>query len=96
MELLDLLVLGLLDGLGLAAVGEGEVAVLEEPFEPVVDLIGMEIKFIAEVGNGHLVDEVPLKDGDFVMIGEVTTLLVHGGTSVQVMLTRTERSSRFD
>ena len=95
-ELLDFLVLGLLDGLGLRAIGEGEVAVLEEPFEPVVDLIGMEIKFIAEVGNGHFVDEVPFEDGDLVVIGEMTTLLVHDGTSVQAMLTRTKRSSRFN
>lgn len=41
-------------------------------------------------------DEVPFEDGDFLVIGEMATWLVHGGTSVQVMLTRTERFSGFD
>jgi hypothetical protein len=39
---------------------------------------------------------VAFEDGDLVVIGEMTTLLVHDGTSVQAMLTRTEHSSRFD
>ncbi len=95
-ELFDLVVLGVLDGLALAAVVEGEVAVLEELFEPAVELVGVEVEFIAEVGDGDLVDEVPFEDGDLLGAGEMTTLLVHDGTSVQVMLTRTERSSRFD
>jgi len=59
-------------------------------------LVGVEIEFIAEVGDGDLVDEVAFEDGDLVVIGEMTTLLVHDGTSVQAMLTRTEHSSRFD
>ena len=63
-ELFDLVVLGVLDGLALAAVGEGEMAVLEELLEPVVELVGVEVEFIAEVGDGDLVDEVPFEDGD--------------------------------
>ena len=90
-ELLDLLVLGVFDGLGLAAVVEGEVAVLEELLEPVVELVGVDVEFIAQVGDGDLVDEVPFEDGDLLGAGEMTTRLVHGETSVQVMLTRTER-----
>ena len=57
-------VLGVLGGLGLAAVVEGGVAVLEELLEPVVELVGVDVEFIAEVGDGDLVDEVPFEDGD--------------------------------
>ena len=72
------------------------MAVLEEFLEPVVELVGVEVKFIAQVGDRDLLDEVPFEDGNLLVIGEMTALLVHGGTSVQTMLTRTERSSRFD
>ena len=98
-ELLDACLLRGLDGLGLAsgsAVGEGEMAVLEEAFEPVVELVGVELELIAQVGNRDLVDEVAFENGDLLVIGKVTTRLVHGETSVQVMLTRRERFSRFD
>ena len=50
-ELFDLAVLGVLDGLGLAAVVEGGVAVLEELLEPAVELSGVDVEFIAQVGN---------------------------------------------
>ena len=60
-ELLDFLVLGILAGLVLAAISKGEMAVLEEFFEPVVELVGIDIEFIAQVGNGNLVDEVPFE-----------------------------------
>ncbi len=76
-ELLDLGGVGILDGFGLAPVGEGEVTVLEEFFEPVVELVGIDVEFIAEVGNGDLVDEVPFEDGDFFGISKVTTRPVH-------------------
>ena len=58
--LLDLLVLGVLDGLGLAAVVEGGVAVLEKFLEPAVELVGVEVVFIAQVGNRDLIDEICL------------------------------------
>jgi len=96
LELLDLLVLGIFDGLGLAAIVEGGMAVLEELLEPAIELIRIGFEFIAQVGNGDLVDEMTFKDGDLLGAGEMTTLLVHDETSVQVMLTQTERSSRFD
>ena len=73
-ELLDFLVLGLLDGLALAAAGEGEVAVLEELFEPVVDLVGVQIEFIAQVGHGDLVDEVPFEE--FVQLANANVVIV--------------------
>jgi len=100
-ELLDLLVLDAIDGLVLAAVLEGDMAVFEELLLPAVELADLQAELIAEVGNGDLVDEMAFEDGDLFGAGKVTTrllvgLLVHGGTSVQVMLTRTDRCSRFD
>src|SRR2546430_4620086 len=95
-ELLDLLVLGILDGLALAAVVEGGMAVLEELLEPAVELVRIDVEFIAQVRDRDLVDEVTLEDGNLLGARKVTTRLVHDETSVQVMLTRTERSSRFD
>ena len=76
-ELLDLGLLSVFDGLGLSAVGESEVTVLEELLEPVVKLVGVEIEFIAKVGNGNLVDEVPFENGNLLVISEMTARLVH-------------------
>ena len=45
-ELLDLLVLGILDGLALATVVEGGMAVLEELLEPAVELVRIDVEFI--------------------------------------------------
>jgi hypothetical protein len=59
-ELLDLMVFGTLGGFGRAVGGEGEMAVLEELFEPGIELGGVKIVLIAEVGNGNLVDEMLL------------------------------------
>jgi hypothetical protein len=39
-----------------------------------------------QVGNGDLVNDVPFDDGDLLGAGQVTTLVVHDGASVQVML----------
>ena len=72
-ELLDLAVLGILDGLGLAAVLEGSVAVLEELLLPAVEQVGVDAEFIAEVGDGDLVEQVPFEDGDLLGAGKVTT-----------------------
>ena len=69
-ELLDLGLLGLFDALGLAAVGEVEVSVLEELLEPVMELGGVDVEFIAQVGDWDLVDEVPFEDGDLLGIGK--------------------------
>jgi hypothetical protein len=76
-EPLDFVVIGVLDSLALAAVVEGGVAVLEELFEPAVDLIGVKAEFIAQVRNRDLVQEMTLKDSDLLGTGEVTTLLGH-------------------
>ena len=95
-ELIDFLLLDVFEGLGFSAVVEGDVSVFEELFEPGVELCGVDVGLVAEVGDRDLLDEMAFKDGDLVGAGEMTTLLVHGKTSVQVMLTQTERYSRFD
>jgi hypothetical protein len=41
--------------------------------EPAIELVGVEV----EIGNGNLVDEVPLEDGNLLGAEKVTTLLVH-------------------
>jgi len=95
-ELLDFVLLSVVGWPALTAIGERQVAIFEELLEPVVELVGIKLIFITEIGDGDLVDQVPFEDGDLLMIGKVTALLVHGETSVQVMLTRTERFSSFD
>jgi hypothetical protein len=77
-EAFDFLVVGVFDGLGLAAVVEGDVAVLEELLEPAVDLVGIEADLIAEVRDGDLVEEMAFEDGDLLGASEVTTFLGHG------------------
>jgi len=81
-KLFDLVVLGVLDGFALAAVGESQMAVLEELLEPVVELVGVDVEFIAKVRDGNLVEEVPFEDGDLLGVGKVTTLFTHDKTSV--------------
>src|SRR5580698_1235819 len=97
-ELFDLSVLGLLFGLGLAAVVEGGVAVLEELLEPAVELVGVDVEFVAQIGNRNFLDEVPFQDSNLLLSRKMAagTFLGHSRTSVQVMLTQTERFSRFD
>ena len=73
-EPLDLVVIGVLDSLALAAVVEGGVAILEKFFEPAVDLIGVKPVFIAQIRDRDLVEEMTLEDGDLLGTGEVTTL----------------------
>jgi hypothetical protein len=92
----DLNVLGIIGGLGLAAILEDDVAVLEELFLPAVKESGRNAELIADGGHGDVFKQVPLEGGDLLLGGEVTTFAVHDGTSVQVRLTPTERFSRFD
>jgi hypothetical protein len=64
LELLDLFVLGV--GLGFEfGVGlECGGAVLEEDLEPVVEGVDVEFVLIAQIGDGHLLDEVLLENRD--------------------------------
>ena len=77
LELLDAGLLSILNSLGLTATGEGEVAVLEELFEPVVKLFGVDVEFIAQVRDRNLFEEMPLENGNLFGAGEVTTVLAH-------------------
>lgn len=76
-EVLDLLVLGVVDGLGLAAVVESQVAMLEEFFESAVELGGIDVVLIAQVGDRNLVEEMTLEDGNLIGAIKMTTLLGH-------------------
>jgi len=67
----------LFDGLVLTAVGERRMAVLEEVFEPGIELVGVEVEFIAQVGDRDLIDEMPLEDGDLLGAGKMTTQFAH-------------------
>src|SRR5258708_6800424 len=76
-ELLDLGLLSVFDSLGLAAIVEGSMAVLEELLEPAVELVGIDVEFIAEVGDRDLVDEMTFENGNLLGAGKMTTRLVH-------------------
>src|ERR1700722_3232459 len=95
-ELLDFLDVGILGGLGLAAVLEEGVAVLEEFFLPAVEEGGRDAEAIADGGDGDAFEQMAFEGRDLFLGGEMPTFAVHDGTSVQVRLTRTEQSSRFD
>ena len=83
-ELFDLAVLGVLFDLGLAAVLEGGMAVLEELLEPGVDLGRMKIEFVAQVGDWDLLEKMTLEDGYLLLRGKMSshTFVGHSKTSV--------------
>jgi hypothetical protein len=70
-------------GVGGAAVGafEGGGAVLEELLLPGVEEGGLEMVLVAEIGDGHPVDEVASEDGDLLGGGVVRAGLAHGRIS---------------
>ena len=76
-QFFDLLLLGRFDGLGRPAVVEGGVVVLEELLEPGVKLVGADVVLIAEVGNGDLLEGMPVEDGNLFGAGKVTALFGH-------------------
>ena len=67
LELLDRLVLGILDGPGLATVFEGEVGVLEELALPLVELGRIDLELVTQVGNGDALEEVAFDDSDLLL-----------------------------
>jgi hypothetical protein len=69
--------LSILDGLGLAAIVERGMAVLEELLQPGVDLVGIELEFVAKVRDRNLLDEMTFEDGDLLGAKKMTTRLVH-------------------
>src|SRR3954462_3848390 len=97
-EMLDLSVLGVFDRTDLAAIVEGEVGVLEQLTLPLIEECGVDLELVAEVRDRDALEEGALDDGDLLLGCTMAARLLvgHGGTSVQVMLTRTKPSSRFD
>ncbi len=63
--------------LDLRPLSKTSMAVLEELFEPAVELVGVDVEFIAQVGDRDLVDQMPFEDGDLLGAGKMTTLLGH-------------------
>ena len=76
-ELVDLLLLGIIEGLGLSAIVEGDMTVFEELFEPGVERSWIDVGLVAKVGDGDLLDEMAFQDGDLIGAREMTTRLVH-------------------
>jgi hypothetical protein len=70
-------------GVGAAAVGtlEDGGAVLEELLLPGVEEGGLEVVLVADVGDGHPVDEVASEEGDLLGGGVVLAGLAHGRIS---------------
>jgi len=56
---------------------EGRGPVLEELFQPTVENRGMKAIFLTEIGNRHLVDQVPAQNGDLLFRGVMLTLVAH-------------------
>jgi hypothetical protein len=82
----DRAVLGVLVGLAaLAGVVEGGGPVLEELLRPVVEDVHREVVFLAEVGDGLLLQEVEARQGDLLFRGKVTTLPGQGCSSASVL-----------
>jgi hypothetical protein len=70
------------------------VAVFEELLLPAVEQVGSDAELIAEIGDRSFLEEVAFEDGDLLGAGKVAACSWE--TSVQVMLTRTVASSRFN
>ena len=63
-ELLDLLVLGVLDGFGLAAILEEGVAIFEGLLLPAVKERGCDAELIADRGDRDAFEQMPLEGRD--------------------------------
>ena len=59
--------MGILDGLGLAAILEDGVAVLEEFFLPAVEEGGRNAELIADGGDGSAFEQMALEDRDLLL-----------------------------
>jgi hypothetical protein len=97
-ELLDLDVLGAVDGLALAILGKGEVTVLEELALPDVEEVRRDLELVAELGDGDILKEMAPEDSNFLLRGKVTpsTVVAHGESSVHGDLTTNAGKSSSD
>ena len=57
LEVLDLAVLGIVDGPGLAAILEGQVGALEELALPLVEERGVNVELVADGGDGDAFEQ---------------------------------------
>jgi hypothetical protein len=60
---------------------ESGCAVLEELFQPGIENGRLKIELVADVRDALVLDEVPTKDLDLLIGGEMTTRLTHGSSS---------------
>jgi hypothetical protein len=75
-ELLDLLVLRVGSSFGFAAGFKSSGPVFEEDLEPVVEGVDVDLVQVAQIGDGHLLDEVLLED-DHLLRGREHPCLGH-------------------
>ena len=72
---------------------EGGGAVLEELLLPEVEQGGRELMLVAEVRDGHVVDQMAPEDGDLLDRRIVLAGLSHGETPAELYITRVGRLS---
>ena len=84
LELLDGGVLGILADFGFSSILEESVCVFKDFSLPAVKEGGRDAKLIADGGDGHTFEQVPLECGELVVGGEMPTFAVHDEPSVQV------------
>ncbi len=64
LKLLDLALLGILEGFGFAIVLEGSVTVLEKLLLPAIEQVGSDVEFIAEIGDRNFFEKVAFENND--------------------------------
>jgi hypothetical protein len=91
----DLTVFGVKFGLAaFAGVIEGRSAILEELLLPEVEEVNGEVVFLADVGDGLLLQEMKSEQGDLLVRGKVAALTRHVSSSARVLpLTPAKASS---
>jgi hypothetical protein len=68
-----------------AGIVKGGGAVLEELLLPEVEEVNGEVVFLADVGNGLLLQEMESKESDLLVRGKVTALTRHECSSARVL-----------
>ena len=94
----NFLVFGIFEGFGFSAIIEAEVSIFEELPLPLIEEGGADVEFIAEFGDWGAFEQMAFDDVHLFVGLKMTlkTFVGHNDTSVQVMLTRSEISSRSD
>jgi hypothetical protein len=71
---------------------EGCGPILKELFQPAVKDGGLKLLFLAKVGYRYLLNQMPAKDGDFLVRGVMLAMLDHGVPSVSLSYYTAEHS----